>query len=210
MRGAAALRRAGMLFGLTAFVAGCAGLLGGDAPAPTFYVWRDNGAATPAPQPSAHRLILAPTSVVAFYDTQRIVFSRTPGTRDRYQLAWWTERPGKRFDVLLLERLAQRNAFVTVADMTSATRGDLMLTASILDIYHDNRQPPGVAHVVVSAELTDLRSRFLLARRTFVAQPPLLDENPAAAVTAFDTAVTHLLDDLVPWVESEAAKALPR
>jgi cholesterol transport system auxiliary component len=213
MTPAAALRGAGRLLGAAAIAAGAAGcgsLLGGDVPAPTYYLWRDTGAATPAPQASPLRLILAPTEAAAFYDTQRIAFSRSPGTRDRYELAWWTDRPGKRFDVLLAERLEKRNAFAAVAAMTSGTRGDLMLSAVVLDLHHDAQKPPGSAYLAVAAELVDLRSRALLARRSFVAQVSVPDENPAAAVAAFDAAVTRLLDELLPWLEGEAAKASPR
>ncbi len=187
--------------------AGCSSLFGGDVPDPTFYVWRDAGTAAPAAQVSPHRLILAPTQTATFYDSQRIAFSRSPGTRDRYELAWWTERPGKRFDVLLAERLERRAAFAAFAAMTSATRGDLMLAVTILDIYHDDQRSPGVAHVALTAEVVDLRSRALLARRSFRAEPPLAGENPAAAVAAFDAAATRLLDELVPWIETAAAKA---
>jgi len=186
--------------------AGCASLIGSDVPPPTFFVWRDAAHVAPAPRVSPHRLLVAPTTTAAFYDSQRIVFSREAGTRATYQFAAWTERPGKQFDVLLLERLERRNAFAQVAGTTSGVRGDLLLAAAILDLYHDDTQPPGVARLRVSVELTDRASRALLARRTFVAEVPVKAGNAEAAVAAFDAALARLLDDLLPWVEGEAAK----
>lgn len=38
-------------------------------------------------------------------------------------------------------------------------------------------------------------------------EAPLAEENAAAAVAAFDAAVARALDELVPWLEREAAKA---
>ena len=193
-----------------AAVSGCGTLLGGDVPASTYFVWSDPGRSAPAAQPAPRSLLLAPTTTVAFSDTQRIVFSRAPGTRAYYQLAEWTERPGNRFDVLLLKRLEQRNAFAQVSLLTSATRGDLMLAATILDIYHDDARPPGLARLQISVELSDRNARRLLARRTFVQEVAVREANAADAVGAFNTAVGALLDELLPWLEAEAAKAATR
>jgi cholesterol transport system auxiliary component len=187
---------------------GCASIFGGDA-SPTFFVWQDPGKSAPAATASPRTLLVAPTATATFYDTQRIAFAPDAGTRAYYQLAAWTDRPGKRFDVLLLERLLARNAFAGIAATTSGTRGDLVLSASILDIYHDNARQPGVARLRVAVELADRSGRALLARRTFEQEEPLATQSAAAAVTAFDAAVARMLDELVPWLERQAAKAGP-
>ena len=195
-------------FAACAAVCGCASLFGSDA-SPTFFVWQDPGKSTPAAQVLPRTLLVVPTVTATFYDTQGIVFAREAGTRAYYQLAAWTERPGKRFDVLLLERLLARNAFAGIAATTSGTRGDLVLSVSILDIYHDNARQPGVARLRIAVELADRNGRALLARRTLVQEEPLTAESATAAVAAFDAAVARLLDELLPWLEREAARARP-
>jgi cholesterol transport system auxiliary component len=189
---------------------GCASIFGGGAPQTTFFVWRDAGQAVPAAQASPRTLLLAPSDTAAFYDTQRIAFSRESGTRGQYQLAAWTDRPGKRFDVLLLERLDRRNAFAQVSPTTSGVRGDLMLATVILELYHDDVQSPGVARLRIAAELTDRVNRVLLARRTFVSEAPVNEANAQSALAGFDLALARLLDELLPWLEGEAAKVGPR
>lgn len=207
MSPAAGLRLSAALVA-SAAVCGCASIFGGDA-SPTFFVWQDPGKSAPAATAGPRTLLVAPTATATFYDTQRIAFAPDAGTRAYYQLAAWTERPGKRFDVLLLERLLARNAFAGIAATTSGTRGDLVLSASILDIYHDNARQPGVARLRFAVELADRSGRALLARRTFEQEEPLAAESAAAAVAAFDAAVARMLDELLPWVEREAAKAQP-
>jgi cholesterol transport system auxiliary component len=192
-------------FAACAAVCGCASLFGSDA-SPTFFVWQDPGKSAPAAQVLPRTLLVVPTVTATFYDTQGIVFARAAGTRAYYQLAAWTDRPGKRFDVLLLERLLARNAFAGIAPTTSGTRGDLVLSATILDIYHDNSRQPGVARLRIAVELADRGGRVLLARRTFEQEEPLATESATAAVQAFDVAVARMLDELLPWVEREAAK----
>jgi cholesterol transport system auxiliary component len=191
-------------------VAGCTSLIGGDAPQPTFYVWQDVSASTPSSRPLSRTLLVAPTSTATFYDSQRIAFSREPGTRGQYQFAAWTERPGRRFDVLLLERLERRNAFAQIASTTASVRGDLVLAVTLLDLYHDDVAPPGVARLRASAELTDRVHRALVARRTLVAETPVAADNAEAAVSALNAALGRLLDELVVWLEAEAAKAPAR
>jgi len=190
-----------------AVLGGCASLFGGGDAAPTYFVWRDPAKGAAAAAVSPRTLLIAPTATAAFYDTQRIAFAPDAGTRAYYQLAAWTDRPGKRFDVLVLERLLARGAFAGIAATTSGTRGDFVLSATILDIYHDNAKPPGTARVQIAVEFADRNGRTLVARRTFEQAVPLGTESPAGAVAAFDAAVGRVLDELVPWVEREAAKA---
>jgi cholesterol transport system auxiliary component len=190
-----------------AALGGCTSLFGGGDASPTYFVWRDAGKSAPAAAASPRTLLVAPTATATFYDTQRIAFAPDTATRAYYQLASWTDRPGKRLDVLLLERLLARGAFAGIAATTSGTRGDLVLSATILDIYHDNARQPGVARLRVAVELADRGGRTLLARRTFEQDVPAAAENAAAAVAAFDAAVGRMLDELLPWLEREAAKA---
>lgn len=199
--------RAGAALAAAAALAGCASLFGGGDASPTYFVWQDPGRSAPAAAASPRTLLVAPTATATFYDTQRIAFAPDAGTRAYYQLAWWTDRPGKRFDVLVLERLLARGAFTGIASTTSGTRGDLVLSATILDIYHDNAKAPGTARLRIAVELADRGGRALAARRTFEQSVPLGTESPAAAVAAFDAAVGRMLDELVPWLESAAGKA---
>jgi cholesterol transport system auxiliary component len=187
----------------TAALPGCT-VLGRDRPGPTYFVLRDSAEVVPAAQRSARTLLVAPTATSPFYDTQSMVFSREPGTRAYYQFAAWTERPGRRFDALLLARLERRAAFASVASTTAGVRGDLLLALSLVELYHDDRNAPGQVRIEVSAELTDRTDRRLLGRRTFAQEAAVERDNAEGAVRAFETAVSKLLDDLTPWVEREA------
>jgi cholesterol transport system auxiliary component len=195
-------RRAALVAG--ALLAGCT-ILSNNQPTPTYFVLRDTARPTPAAQRIPRVLLVAPTTASPFYDTQSMVFSREPGTRAYYQFAAWTERPGKRFDILLLQRLEQRAAFERTAAMTAGVRGDLLLAVNIVEVYHDDEKAPGRVRMEVTAEITDRAARSIVARRTFVHEVAVTEDNAAGAVQAFDAAVTRLLDELTAWVEAEAA-----
>ena len=161
--------------------------------------------ATPARQKTT--LLVAPTLAAGFYDTQEIVFSRTPGERAYYQLSNWTEPPARSLNTLLLARLEQAGAFATVAQTTSGMRGALLLRTQLVEMFHDATTNPGRVQVVLAAEVFEPDTRTLVARRTFSAAAPARSFDAAGAVRGFDEAVAALADDLVEWVVGADARS---
>ena len=145
-------------------------------------------------QASAAVLLVQPTSVNAFYDTQRLVFSRAEGQRAYYQFAAWTERPGRAFSELLIRRLG-------AASTTSGIKGDLILHTRLEELYHDAGANPGSVRIAVSAELVDKSGRLIGERQHFSRSVAVGSENAAGAVEAANRAVTAVLDDIVAWIE---------
>ena len=174
-----------------------------EGPAITYYVLEDAGneAARPAPTPSAAPLTLVVLNARAgsFYESDQLVFSRTPGTRGQYQFARWTERPGKRLGELMRTRF-ERDGRWRVSEGGSYVRGDRLLDTALVELYHDASRNPGEVHVVLRAELVDLRTREIVGRRVFEQRAPLARYDAAGAAQASGIAVARLLDDLVAWV----------
>ena len=154
-------------------------------------------------------LLVAPTTAAAFYDTQDIVFSRSAGTRAYYQLSSWTEPPGRRLDTLLASRLERTGAFRAAGLATSGVRGSLLLRTRLEEFYHDAATPPGVARIVLTAELIDLEKGLLLDRRNFTAEAPVASYDAEGAVQGLRQALADLLDDVSAWVVSGAAQRSP-
>ena len=155
---------------------------------------QETATARPASLGSPRVLLLNPTSVSAFYDTQRLVYSRTEGQRAYYQFAAWTERPGRAFSDLLSRRLG-------ASSTTSGIKGDLILHTRLEELYHDAGANPGAVKIAVSADLVDAAGRLIGERRRFVRSVPVSGENAAAAVEAANRAVAEVLDEIAAWVE---------
>jgi cholesterol transport system auxiliary component len=177
---------------LSLLVAGCVSTA--NLPPVQYYVLEDLGEAVRARRTAQGGavLLVQPTSVSAFYDTQRLAYSRAAGQRAYYQFAAWTERPGRAFSELLSRRLA--------APLTTAgVRGDLVLHTRLEEIYHD----AGTGHVKIalSAELVDAAGRLVGERRRFTREAKTGEENASAAVEAANRAITEVLDDIAEWVE---------
>jgi cholesterol transport system auxiliary component len=172
-----------------------------------FYVLENSKVSIAKANPArAATLLLAPTTASSFYDTQGIAYSRAPGMRAYYQYHSWTEPPGRRIGELLAARLEDSGAFRTVAGVTSAVRGELVLSTHLAELYHDAASAPGSARVSLTAELTDPARRVLVARRSFSASASAASYDAAGAVQAFNQALATLLDELTAWIDG----AVPR
>lgn len=139
---------------------------------------------------SAISVHVASTSVSNFYDTQDIVYSRTPGTRAYYQFNHWTERPHQVINAQLASRLD-----------AGATHNGPILNTHLEEIYHDAVAAPGMARIEITAELIDPANESVLARRAFSRAVPAASYDAPGAVRGFSKALGALLDDVVAWVD---------
>jgi cholesterol transport system auxiliary component len=199
-----------LLCGLGTGLAGCMWFQ--DVPPREYYVLDDlaqAGASRPAAQ-AGRVLLVTPASASPFYDTQNLVFSRSPGQRAYYQFAGWTERPGRRLTELLVRRLEARGSFKSVAATTAGIKGDFVLSSRLEEFYHDTSANPGSIRIEVSAELLDYGGRTIVAQRRFVQSVPATGENAQAAVAAFNRAATTVLDDMSSWIEGVVAQPVVR
>jgi cholesterol transport system auxiliary component len=164
---------------------------------PMQYFVLGNGQETASARPVSQRssvLLVHPTSVSAFYDTQRLVFSRAGGQRAYYQVASWTDRPGRAFSDLLSRRLG-------ASFTTAGVKGGLVLHTRLEELYHDASTNPGAMKIEVSAELVDAAGRLVGERQRFSRSVRAGSENAAGAVEAANQAVTEVLNDIAAWIE---------
>ncbi|HEX5768945.1 MAG TPA: ABC-type transport auxiliary lipoprotein family protein [Burkholderiales bacterium] len=171
-----------------------------------FYVLEDIGKTFEARAARASTLLLAPTTAAGFYDTQNIAYSRSPGTRAYYHYHSWTELPARRIGELLAARLEKSGGFRMVASMGTPVRGDVVLTTHLAELYHDAAAAPGVARIVLAAELTDPLKRAIVARKSFNATAPAASFDAPGAVQGFNQALAGLLDEVSAWIDAEAPR----
>ena len=106
---------------LVTLVAGCVGTA--NVPPVQYYVLSNGEQSAVALRASETRrvLLVNPTTVSAFYDTQRLAYSRAEGQRAYYQFAAWTERPGRALSELLMLRLGASSTTSGAFSTTSRT-----------------------------------------------------------------------------------------
>jgi cholesterol transport system auxiliary component len=195
--------------GLALLTAGCISVdVGKDTPQQAqFRIIDGNAAPQPAARSTGRDLVIAPQPSAAVDDSFSLAYSRAPNQRAAYQFATWSERPSTRLSQLLVDRIAVRRAFTSVALAGRGVAGDLQLNLSVNDFFHDAASSPGTARVEVSAEMIDRTTRKLIARQSFSASAPVAQADSAAAAAALGVASSRVLDQLVAWVESHAIPA---
>ncbi len=188
---------------LALLLAGCVNF-GEDRNAPPIvhYVLKDSAAATrPSAAADPRTLLVLDTTTSSFYDTDTLVFSRSPDTRGYYQYARWTERPGKRFADLMRARLEAQGSFAAIAAAGGHVRGDLLLDTELVEFYHDARDAPGSVHIVLRAELIDLKNRTLIGRTILEQRVEAASYDAGGAAQGFSLATSRALDDLQSWLD---------
>jgi cholesterol transport system auxiliary component len=176
-----------VVLAFAAWLAGCAVI--GERQAHRYYLLEPR---PPAATPRSAAVKPAPTTAASFYDTQDIVFSRSPGTRGYYQFGHWTERPQR----VIQDELAARYP---------PGRDGLVLATHLVEMYHDAAHIPGASRITVTAELIERAHRTPVARRTFTREAPAPSHDAAGAVAGFNEAAASVLDDIVDWADREAA-----
>jgi cholesterol transport system auxiliary component len=168
------------------WLSGCGAMV--ERQAHRYYLLQPRAAAA---MPHSAAITPGPTTAATFYDTQDIVFSRSPGTRGYYQFSHWTERP-------------QRVLQADLAARYTAGGDGYILATHLVEIYHDAAVAPGVSRITVTAELIERAHRKALARRTFTREAPAASHDAAGAVAGFNEAAGSVLDDIVAWADREA------
>lgn len=116
-------------------------------------------------------------SAASFYDSDAMVYSRSPGTRGYYQQNSWTEAPARRIAELIQQR--------------SSGKGPV-LNLHLVEMYHDASSSPGTVHVSLRAELAG-------KERTFAGTAPAASFDAPGAVKGFNEAVGRLLEEIRAW-----------
>lgn len=187
---------------LTLALGGCFSLGEGKNASPLVnYVLEDAAISVPRTPITDPRTLLVPDTLgTAFYDGDNLVYSAAPGTRAHYRYARWTERPSKRFADLLRARLDAKSGFAAVSSASGQVHGNLLLDTDLTEFYHDARTSPGNVHMVLRADLVDLKSRVLISRKQFVQRIALSSYDAQGAAQAFNRASSQVLDELVAWL----------
>jgi cholesterol transport system auxiliary component len=202
------LTRAGVLLVAVACAACITVDVGHDTgPQSQYRIVDSNPAAAARAQSLGRELLVAPIPNSAVDDSFSLAFSRAPNQRAAYQFATWSDRPSNRLAHLLVERLATRGTFNSVALLGRGVGGDLQVNLTVNDFYHDAATSPGTARIAVTAELVNRTTRKLIARQRFTATSPVEQANAASAAAALSRASTLILDQLVTWAEATAAPA---
>lgn len=158
--------------------------------------------------PATPALLIQAVPADPLANTRSIAYARSPGAREFYQLASWTEPPLRAITRLLQQRLETHGTAQAVGLLGQPLAADWLLAIGVDAVYHDVAAAPGTVRLALRAELIDRRTRTQAARRTFDAQVPAERADAMAAAAALAVAVADVFDALVPWLDQQLLQAV--
>lgn len=185
-------------------LAGCS-LPGKPKESATYYVLNDPGPIQRSVKSHPGVLLVREMDASVFYQDNRLTYSRSPNTRGHYQFAYWSEVPARRLSWMLRQRLEAAGVFETVIPVGAGVVGDYLLNTRLIDFYHDAATPPGMAMLLLDAELVRRDTAVLVEHRVFVTQVPALSYDAQGAADALGHAANQVIDEMVNWL----ARAMP-
>lgn len=143
----------------------------------------------------------------ASLDTERIAVTPSPYERDYLADGQWPERLPKIVQAVLLESLGTRWGTASVGRIGSGIQMNELLQTEIQDfsVYHLGTLAPEV-HLKVSFKIINLRTRKVLAGRTFEGIEKVCLTSMTGIVEAFNNGFRTLLQQAMPWMEGTVLK----
>lgn len=150
-------------------------------------------------------LMVARPQVRADLDTPRMAYRQQDYTLRYYARSRWADTPAQLLLPSMAEALEASGQFAAVLRTGSAATPELRLDTELLDFSQDYRTEPNQFQIRLHAQLTDLRTRRVIASTTFIAAQAASEQSPYAGAAAANAAWQSVLKELVEF----CTQALP-
>ena len=193
-------------------VAGCGTLNPTSATNPTYYSL-DSARSQPVAQrrtdassTSAPTLIVNPSHAASGFDSQRIIYVRTPHKLEYFAHSEWIDTPARMLAPLIVTAVDRTGKFGAVVSTPSAATGDLRLDTEIVRLQHEFGSQPSRVRFTLRTYVVDNATRHVIAWREFDESVAATSDTPAGGVVAANQAVQALLERLASFCNETAAR----
>lgn len=136
-------------------------------------------------------------------DTPRILVMPSPGALETYKGARWSDTAPMLLRAFLVQAFQDSGRISGVGASTSGLHGDYLLAIDLYDFETQYRDGSPYAVIRLNAKLTDSSSNRIVAAHTFEEDTPVAGSQAAAAASAFEQALAHMLPTIVDWALTE-------
>ena len=159
----------------------------------------------PPPGISAKAADGAPTLVVnqpraaAGYDSQRMIYLRQPYALEYFANSQWVDTPAHMLQPLIVAAIERRGKFAAVVPTPVSATGDIRLETELIRLQQEFLSRPSRVRFTLSATITDVATRRVIAWRQFDAIVPTASDDPYGGVVAANRAVGEVLEQLADF-----------
>ena len=190
---------------------GCEALKTQVSEAPTVYTLT-GGTANPAPQANAKppsaaagpTLIVSAPHAAPGFDSPHMMYLRQADKLEYFAHNQWVDTPGRMLAPLIVAAVERSGAFRAVVQTPSPAGGELRLDTEVRRLQHEFMDKPSRVRFTLRAYLVDNATRKVIATREFEQTVPAPSENPQGGVTAANSAVQTVLENLAAFCAETA------
>jgi cholesterol transport system auxiliary component len=149
--------------------------------------------------PGKRKLTLAigMPSAAAGFDTPQMAYQQRPLELDYFATHRWAETPARMLRPLLMRSLEP--VFQSVVPVAGNMPADLRLDTEILRLQQNFTTKPARIELALRAQLTDLKSKRVIAVKLFNETEQTVSEDAYGGVIATNRALGRLLDQLTEF-----------
>ncbi len=191
---------------LCLLAAGCSTPLDLLVQPPDLYRLTPNQPADPGGSTANYQLLIELPTTAAALDTSRIALAPGPQEISYYADVTWVDRVPNLVQSAIMRGFEQSGRVRAVALATAGVRGDFALRLTLYDFqseYGPRDDAPSVV-MALNAKLVRLPRRDIVASREFTATSPVVGDEIADVVAAFDAVVAETTAALIDWTVREA------
>ncbi len=153
-------------------------------------------AARPAPAASTPRDVVIEVAVpraAPGFDTADMMYTRGAYAIDRFASNRWVDTPPRMLSPLLVRALDDTGSFRAVVEAPSAASADYRVDTEIVRLVQNFATTPSRSEIAVRVQVTNLRTRRVVATQLFEDAEPSAAENAAGGVAAANAALARIL-----------------
>lgn len=193
-----------LLLALAVLLGGCAGLLAPPAENINYYVLDARASIKAAPLKRDLVVAVAMPRTRPGFDTPQIAFVQQPHELNYYAINRWVATPSHMLAPLLAQALEQSVGFRAVVQAPGAVPADIRLDTELVRLQQDFGTQPSRVQITLRAQLTDVRSRRVMATRLFDEAEKAPSDNAYGGVIAANLALQRILGELAEFCVLES------
>jgi cholesterol transport system auxiliary component len=192
-------------------LAGCSGVLGGNAPAHLYRVTPKSIYPANLPHRPFQILVDVPLAPAGL-DSSRIALSRSAVSIDYFADSEWTDRAPLLVQTALVESFENSNTINAIDRESVGLRADFVLKTEIrhFEAVYDSPNGPPDVWTAINVRLVNPSNRDIVAQRSFEQRQRASANDIPSIIAAFDEALGGVMKDIVVWTVTNPALAVKR
>ncbi|HVO88583.1 MAG TPA: ABC-type transport auxiliary lipoprotein family protein [Casimicrobiaceae bacterium] len=150
-------------------------------------------------------IAVAPPRAWPGFDTTQMVYVRSPYALEAFAVSRWTDAPARMLAPLLVRALEQTGSYRAVVQMPTTATSDLRLDAEAVRLQQNFATRPSRAEISIRLQLTDVRSKRVIASDVIEETENAASEDAAGGVLALNTALRRVLERVTAFCAQASA-----